>query len=75
VSARYFFSLVTSVFSLFNVFFTEKVFIMGATYKKADKEKKQLLSYLSGEATMSIYLNRKTCVENEEVQEAGAVWL
>uniref|UniRef100_A0AAQ4RMD0 Reverse transcriptase domain-containing protein n=1 Tax=Gasterosteus aculeatus aculeatus TaxID=481459 RepID=A0AAQ4RMD0_GASAC len=29
-----FFSLLTSVFSLFNVVFTEKIFIMGAAYKK-----------------------------------------
>ncbi|XP_077936869.1 uncharacterized protein LOC120826889 isoform X2 [Gasterosteus aculeatus] len=43
-----FFSLLTSVFSLFNVVFTENIFIMGAAYKKAEKEKWQLLSYLSG---------------------------
>ena len=69
------FSLLTLVFSLFNVVFTEKVFIMGAAYKKVEKEKWQLLNYLSGEAKMAIYLSRKARVENGEGQEARAVWL
>ncbi|MPV02346.1 hypothetical protein FVA96_24450 [Escherichia coli] len=70
-----FFSLLTSVFSLFNVVFTEKIFIMGAAYKKAEKEKWQLLNYLSGEAKMAIYLSRKARVKDREGQEARAVWL
>ncbi|XP_056262373.1 mitochondrial adenyl nucleotide antiporter SLC25A23-like isoform X1 [Pseudoliparis swirei] len=48
---------------------------MGAAYKKTEKEKWQLLNFLSGEAKMAIYLTRKSRVENREGQEAGAVWL
>ena len=70
-----FFSLLTLVFSLFNVVFTERIFIMGAVYKKAQKDKWQLLNYLSGEAKMAIYISRKNRVENREGQEARAVWL
>ena len=70
-----FFSLLTLVFSLFNVVFTERIFIMGAVYKKAQKDKWQLLNYLSGEAKMAIYITRKNRVENREGQEARAVWL
>ncbi|KAK9533203.1 hypothetical protein VZT92_008342 [Zoarces viviparus] len=51
------------------------VFIMGAAYKKAGKEKWQLLNYLSGEAKMAIYLSRKNRVEIREGQEARSVWL
>ncbi|KAK0155409.1 Transposon TX1 uncharacterized protein [Merluccius polli] len=49
-----FFSLLTLVFSFFDVVFTERVFIMGAAYRKERKEKWQLLNYLSGEAKMAI---------------------
>ena len=70
-----FFTLLTSVFSFFDVVFTERVFIMGAAYKKEEKEKCQLLHFLSGEAKMAIYISRKNRVENREGQEAKAVWL
>lgn len=68
------FSLLTLVFSLFNVVFTERVFIMGAGYNKSNKNKWQLLNFLSGEAKMAIYVSRKNRVENREGQEAKTVW-
>ena len=70
-----FFSLLTAVFSSFNVIFTEKVFIMGAGYNKKNKDKWQLLNHLSGEAKMAIYISRKNRVENRDGQEARAVWV
>ncbi|KAI3374068.1 hypothetical protein L3Q82_022640, partial [Scortum barcoo] len=60
------FALLTSVFSLFGVAFTKGVFIMGAGYKKTDKERWQLLNFLTGEAKMAIYVSRKNRVENRE---------
>ncbi len=70
-----FFTLLTLVFSLFGVKFSERVFIMGAGYKKTNREKWQLLNFLSGEAKMAIYVSRKNRVENREGQEARSVWL
>ncbi|KAJ3603143.1 hypothetical protein NHX12_030886 [Muraenolepis orangiensis] len=70
-----FFSLLTWVFNIFGIVFTESVFIMGAPDKKSNKEKWQLLNYLSGESKMAIYLSRKNRIENWKGEEAKAIWL
>ena len=68
------FSVLTLVFNLFNVAFTENVFIMGAAYNKTNKNKWQLLNYVSGEAKMAIYLTRRNRIENREGQNAKSMW-
>ncbi|KAI3358869.1 hypothetical protein L3Q82_015263 [Scortum barcoo] len=51
--------------------FSLRGFIMGAQgYKKTDKERWQLLNFLTGEAKMAIYVSRKNRVENREGQDA-----
>ena len=70
-----FFSFLTLVFSLFNVFFTEKVFIFGAGYKKTNSEKWQLINYLLGEAKMAVYISRRNKVEEREGHNAHTVFL
>ncbi|XP_068592641.1 transposon TX1 uncharacterized 149 kDa protein isoform X2 [Cebidichthys violaceus] len=68
------FSLLTSVFTRFNVVFTERIFILGAGYNKNFKIKWQLLNFLSAQAKLAIYTSRKRKVEQGVGQEAAAVW-
>ena len=47
---------------------------MGADHKKKEKEKWQLLNFLSGEAKMAIYVSRRNKMEGREGQDVIEVW-
>ena len=52
-----------SFLTFFNVIVTEKVFIMGVGYNKFNKDKWQLINYLSGEAKKVVYVSKNQCGE------------
>ena len=65
-------TLLARVFSLFNITFTEKVFILGAGYEKEQK-KWQVFNFISGTAKMVIYVSRKNKVEEHAGQDVASV--
>ena len=69
-----FFTLLTCVFSPFNVAFCINSFIYGAGYRRVNRVKWELLNFISGEAKMAIYISRRNKVEDKAGQEASSVW-
>ena len=57
------------------MFFSEKVLIFGAGYKKSNIVKWQLVNYLLGEAKMAVYISRRNKVEGRAGHEAPPVFL
>uniref|UniRef100_A0A3B3HMN0 Reverse transcriptase domain-containing protein n=1 Tax=Oryzias latipes TaxID=8090 RepID=A0A3B3HMN0_ORYLA len=68
------FTLLTSVFALFNVTFSVRCFIYGSEYKQKDKEKWQLLNFIVGEAKLAIHVSRKREIAGEPQANAVSVW-
>uniref|UniRef100_A0A3B4YCM3 Ig-like domain-containing protein n=1 Tax=Seriola lalandi dorsalis TaxID=1841481 RepID=A0A3B4YCM3_SERLL len=63
-----FHTLLSQVFSSFNVQFSEKVFIYGSKERKENKKKWQLLNFVSGTAKLAIYVSRGNKVEERRVR-------
>ena len=57
------------------MFFSEKVFIFGAGFKKYNVIKWQLVNFLLGEAKMAVYVSRRNKAEGRTGHEATPVFL
>ncbi|TWW73398.1 Transposon TX1 uncharacterized 149 kDa protein ORF 2 [Takifugu flavidus] len=53
---------------------SDRLFIFGAGYKKAARNKWQLLNFICGEAKMAIYISRKNKMAKSGDWEAASVW-
>lgn len=51
-----FFRVLENIFNPFNVIFTPQVFIPGFTYKKKERFKCHLITFILGQAKMAIYI-------------------
>lgn len=68
------FAVLTHVFNQFGEKFSGTTFILGASYKKTNRIRWQLLNFLLGEAKLAVYVSRNNKMKDRAGQEVTSVW-